>query len=526
MKKTANFAQGAFILMVASAITKVVGAIFKIPLTNIIGADGMGVFSIAYTIYTTLFIISTAGLPVAISKMVAEAYANGKYGRVREILRVSLLGFSLVGVVASVVLTVFAQQFTELVHNSMAYYAVLAVAPSLFFVSIVSIIRGYFQGLSDMVPTGVSQILEALGKLVFGLAFAYLLIQAGYPVEIGAAGAILGVTLGMALATVYLIIKNRKSLRTLPKTQEEKSGGILSALIKTAVPVTIGSAVLSLTNLIDLFLVMGRLQSAAGFTEAMANKLYGAYSMCVSIFNLPQTFVVAIAVSIIPAVATCIAKGNKARAVSTMSSALRIGGCLALPAGVGLLTLADPVLNLLYFNKPDDVKIAIPLMALLGIAVVCVAFVSLSNSILQAAGKVNIPVITMLIGGVIKITCNYVLVGNPDINITGAPIGTIACYGIIALLNLSVIKYLFPDIKPLMILVKPALCAAVMGAFAYFLSPVICGMLGAKLGVLVVIGIATTIYAVLLVVSGGLPKSDILMLPKGDKLVKLLKIEK
>ena len=526
MKKTANFAQGALILMVASAITKVVGAIFKIPLTNVIGADGIGVFNIAYTIYTTLFVISTAGLPVAISKMVAEAYANGKYNKVRDILRISLISFSFVGVVASILLATFAQEFTMLVKNSMAYYSVLAIAPSLFFVSIVSIIRGYFQGLSDMVPTGVSQILESVGKLVFGLLFAYGLIRAGYPVEISAAGAILGVTLGMVLSAIYLVLKNRKSLRKLPKSNEPREKGVLSVLIKTAVPVTIGAAVLSLTNLIDMFLVTSRLQSAAGFSEVMANRLYGAYGMSVSIFNLPQTFVVALAVSIIPAVATCLERGNKARAMSTMASALRIGGCLALPAGVGLLTLADPVLNLLYFNKPEDVKIAIPLMSLLGIAVIFVALVSLSNSILQSAGKVNIPVVTMLIGGLVKITANYVLVGQPDININGAPIGTILCYGTIAILNLIVIRSAFPDVRPLHILTKPAICAAVMGVFAYLASPAICGYLGTKLGVLVVIVLAVLLYGLLLIAGGGLPKSDILMLPKGEKIVKILKIEK
>lgn len=512
-------------MMAASIITKIVGAIFKIPLSNLIGADGMGVFSVAYTLYSTLFVISTAGLPVAISKMVAEANAKGDYGKIKGILRVSLMSFSIIGALASVIMVVFAHEFTILVKNSMAYYAVIAVAPSLFFVSIVSIIRGYFQGLSNMVPTAVSQVIESVGKLVFGLAIAYLLISNGYSFEIAAAGAIAGVSLGTLLSALYLIICNISSAVKLRnfKCSEEYSA-LFKTIVKTAVPITIGSAVLSITNLIDMFLVMNRLQSAAGFTELMANKLYGAYSLSVTLYLLPQTFIVAISVSIIPAITGYLAKNNIMRAEKTMASALRIAAAIALPAGVGFMTLSNEILTLLYYKRPDDVLIADPLLSYLGIAVIFVALVSITNSILQATGHINTPVVTMLIGGAVKVFANYVLIGIPSVNISGAPIATICCYGIISILNLILVKRLFSQISLSSIFAKPLMSALGMSVFAYFAINPLSGYFGAKIGLAITIILSAFIYFALLLASNGLPREDILMLPKGEFIVKCLKI--
>ena len=526
MKKTQSFAVGALVLMIASIATKVIGAIFKIPLTNLIGADGMGVFSMAYTIYSTLFVISTAGLPIAISKMVAEANAVGNHKRIKSILKVSLLSFSVIGIIASLIMTVFAKPLTELVRNSLAYYAVLAIAPSLFFVSIVSIIRGFYQGLSDMVPTAVSQVLESAGKLGFGLLFAFILQNKGYSFEICAAGAIFGVTLGTLMSAVYLFfIVGRKIKEYRDVSADEQFIPLAKSIVKMAVPVTVGSAVLSLTNLIDMFLVMNRLQSAAGFSEMMANKLYGAYNMSVTLYNLPQTFVVAISVSIIPAISTYIAKNNRIKTAETIGSAFRLASMIAFPAGIGFLILSKPILDLLYYSRPEDVVIAAPLLSYLGIAVMFIALVSLSNSVLQAIGKINVPVFTMLIGGVVKIAANYTLVGNPDININGAPIGTMCCYGIIAVLNLIVIKRHYKEISIAKMFGKTFISAVIMGIFGYLFSQPVSSFMGAKAGIVLTIGGCMVIYFLTLLAIGGFTREDILMLPKGEKIAKLLRIK-
>ncbi|MBQ6836908.1 MAG: polysaccharide biosynthesis protein, partial [Clostridia bacterium] len=484
MKKTQSFAIGALVLMIASIATKIIGAIFKIPLTNLIGADGMGVFGVAYTIYSTLFVISTAGLPIAISKMVAEANAVGNHKRIKSILKVSLLSFSVIGILASFIMVIFAEPLTNLVGNTLAYYAVLAIAPSLFFVSIVSIIRGFYQGLSDMVPTAVSQVLESAGKLGFGLLFAYILQSRGYSFEICAAGAILGVTLGTLMSAIYLFIIVGKKFKEYKNIDaDEPFVPLAKSIVKMAVPVTVGSAVLSLTNLIDMFLVMNRLQSAAGFSEMMANKLYGAYNMSVTLYNLPQTFVVAISVSIIPAISSFIAQNNRIKTAETIGTAFKLASMIAFPAGIGFLILSKPILNLLYYSKPEDVVIAAPLLSYLGIAVMFIALVSLSNSVLQAIGKINVPVFTMLVGGIVKIAANYILVGQPDVNINGAPIGTMCCYGVIAILNLIVIKKNYKEVSIVKMFSKTFVSAVVMGIFAYLMINPVSAYLGQKLGV-------------------------------------------
>ena len=179
-KRKNSFVEGAFILIAANLITKVIGALFKIPLGNLLGAEGMGVFSVAYNVYTTLFVIATAGLPVAISKLVAECLATGRQEETGRVLRVSLAAFSLFGLAAAALLWLGADQLTAWVGNPMAALAVRAVAPSLLFVSVLAVIRGYYQGLSDMVPTAVSQVLEALGKLLVGYGAACLLLGKGF----------------------------------------------------------------------------------------------------------------------------------------------------------------------------------------------------------------------------------------------------------------------------------------------------------------------------------------------------------
>jgi len=292
-----------------------------------------------------------------------------------------------------------------------------------------------------------------------------------------------------------------------------------------AVPVTVGSAVLSLTNLIDMFLVMNRLQSAAGFSEMMANKLYGAYNMSVTLYNLPQTFVVAISVSIIPAISAFIAKNNRVKTAETIGTAFKLASMIAFPAGMGFLILSKPILNLLYYSKPEDVVIAAPLLSYLGIAVMFIALVSLSNSVLQAIGKINVPVFTMLIGGLVKIAANYILVGQPDVNINGAPIGTMCCYGIIAILNLIVIKKNYKEVSVIKMFSKTFISAAVMGVFAYLMINPVSTYLGQKLGVVAVIGGCVVIYFLMLLAIGGFTKEDILMLPKGEKIAKVLKIK-
>ena len=527
-KSGASFIQSAAILMAASIVVKLIGALFSIPLTNIYGADGTGIFNVAYYIYTALFIIATAGLPVAVSKMVSEATTLGRHREARKIGRLALISFSLIGAFFTALMMLGVDAFLSFASNSMARYAVLAIAPSIFFVAIMSAIRGYYQGLSDMMPTAISQVIEALGKLIFGLLLAYYLMDRGYNLEIVVAGAIGGVTIGTVLSAAYIILIR---LRDVRREKREDTGGqacapsgaLLKRLFKIAIPVTVGASVMSLTNLIDMFLVMSRLQDG-GMTEPQANYVYGAYGMAVKFFNLPQTIIVGIGISIIPAISAALVLKNRDRAKSLTESSFRLTALLSLPCAVGLAVLPKPIMDLLYYSVPNDVIVAAPLLTLLGPAVLLVAMVSVTNAILQAIGKETAPVFTMLMGGIVKLIANYTMVGTPSIGIHGAPIGTSFCYGTVMVLNLIVISRTGVRFSFRASFLKPMIAAAVMGVFAYFAYAPMAAVLGAKLGVLIDVLLSGVIYLMMIFVTRALPKSDILMLPNGEKIAKLLKI--
>lgn len=530
MKKSrsSSFFEGAFILVVSNAIVKVIGAFFSIPITNMIGGDGNGIFTVAYYIYQAMFVISTAGLPVAISKMVAEANALGKYREVKRIFRVSITIFSAIGGAVTAIMILWADVFVEMIGNTLAYYAVMAVAPSIFFVSVVSAFRGYYQGLSNMVPTAISQVIEAGGKLVFGLLFTYVLIEKGFSLEIVVAGSIGGVTVGTVLSALYVIMFRLKRGSGLP----ESSGGQMSvssyadvskSLIKIAIPVTIGSSVLSVTNFIDMGVVLNRLQFA-GLTEVGANFVYGCYNMAVKMFNMPQALIVALSVSIIPAVASACARKDMKKASDTITAALRFTAIMALPCAAGLAVLSHPILSLLYYKIPDEVDVAAPLLVIIAPAVLLVALVSVTNAILQAIGKVKVPMMTMLVGGIVKLATNYILVGTPGIEIYGAPIGTTLCYGTISLLNLVIIAKATKGVAVIRIFIKPFMASAVMAACTYVLYAPFEGVIGGKLATVADIGISAAVYLVVLIAIKALPKEEVLMLPKGEKIARLLKM--
>ena len=521
-----NFLEGALIMAVANIVVKVIGAFFKIPLKNLIGSDGMGMFYGAYNIYSALVIISTAGLPVAVSRMIAEANARGRGREIDRIYHVSFGLFLAIGAVSTAFMVLFARPLMEYQGNPDAYESVIALAPAVFFVSLMSVYRGYCQGLRNMVPTAVSQLIEALCKLFFGYGFALAALKLGYGVKIASAGAILGVTLGTVLGAVYMYFRRRRvrevSSFSDADLEVRSDKQLLKTLVTIAIPITIGAAVMSITNLIDNFVVMRRLQSI-GFEKALTVSMYGAYSsMSVALMTMPQTLIVGITVSLIPAIADAYGQRDYQKALMHTESAMRLTGTLAFPCAVGLYVLAWPLLNLLF---SADVDFAAPLLEPLALAFVFVSLVSLTNALMQAAGRERLPVISMIIGGIVKLVTNYTLIGIPSINIHGAPIGTIACYATIAIINV-VFLYRRTEIGPKRWyqLWKPLASALIMGVFAHFTYPALAGVLGAKLGVAVDICLCAVVYFAAMLALRGFVKEDILMLPKGQKIARLLKL--
>ena len=556
-EKKNTFYGGAAILAAGSIIVKLIGALYKIPLGNILSNEAYTNFNTAYNVYNLFLTISTAGLPVALSKTISEADTLGRRNQIQRVFQVALTTFAVLGLLSFIAMSFFGAPLAVLMGDDSAVYCIRALSPSVLCVCIMSAFRGYYQGHSNMVPTAISQIIEATCKLVIGLALAFLVLKTvtggeAYTQRMAAAGAIFGVSVGSIIALVYMVtryVRSRRRDRALPShDQADAAGDIFSRLLKLAIPITLGSAAISIVTIIDTKVVLSLLrkmyadlpelitpEAIAQVTEPggvdaelfMAQGLKGIYDKCMAIYNLPSQLMVAITASVIPAVSACLAKRDKRAASRTSESALHIGVILAFPMGIGLFALAGPIVELLFPGKMD-LDIAAPIMAALGIATIFVCIMLICNSILQAHGFVNLPVITVIVGGIIKIVVNYILVGNHEINIKGAPIGTLCCFAAVAVLDLVIIKRVIP-LPPsyIKVFAKPLLAAALMGGAAWasygllthFLS------LGNRLATIGAILVAVAVYVVLVLALRVISKEDLALMPKGEKIARILHIQ-
>lgn len=589
--KPNTFFGGAAILAMGILVVKVIGLFYKIPLVNIIGSEGSADFNNAYNIYSVLLTISTAGLPVAVSKMVSEANALGRQNQVHKVFRLSLAAFLTLGVVSFLIMYFGSEQLAGMMHDSLAAAGIRALAPAVICVGCLSAFRGYAQGHGNMTPTAVSQILEALCKLVIGLGLAYWLVRAVQPSHVAAAGAITGVTVGTILALAYMIFNFVSTrMREEKDTQDapDSARRILSTLMKIAIPITISSSMVGIVTVIDSALVQGQIQkvlisdpdswalyqqvvdfapleaardawqqavSSGAAAEAVSQlygavelaaenisrSLYGNYSGALTIYNLPLSLMAAITASVIAAVSAALARRDRRGAARITGSALRITALLAFPMGVGLFVLGTPIIRLIF---PElDASVAGPLLSTLGIASIFVCLMLVCNSVLQAHGFINLPVVIMALGGVVKIVTNYNLVAVPTIGISGAPVGNVLCFGLCMVLDLVVIARVIhgrPDYLPL--LAKPAAAAGVMGLGAWavygLLSKLLSyeevtqagetiqtlGKTGNGIAVMGAILIAVIIYAVLVVALRAISREDLSLMPKGDKIAKILRL--
>lgn len=541
-QKQNSFFGGAAILAAGILIVKLIGMFYKIPLINIIGEAGAADFNNAYNIYAVLLTVSTAGLPVAVSKLVSEANALDRRNQVRRTFRLALVLFLALGLVSFLVMFFRADALAGMMNDSKAAAGIRALAPAVVCVGCLAALRGYSQGHSNMAPTSVSQIIEALCKLVVGLGLAFWLVKQGKDPDVAAAGAITGVTVGTVVALAYMVLDfllSRGREDTRGTDRPDSAGSILANILKIAVPITLSSSMVGIVTVIDSSLVQGQLQSALDLTEQASRTLYGNYSGALNIYNLPTSLMAAITASVIPAVSAALARRDRRGAARITGSALRITALLSFPMGVGLFVLGTPIIRLLFPKL--NVAVAGPLLSTLGIATPFVCMVLVCNSVLQAHGFINLPVIVMVLGGIVKIVNNYNLVGA--IGIAGAPVGNILCFGLALVLDLVVITRVIPNRPRLLpIFAKPAVASAVMGGAAWAVYGLLSRILsseqvdqagqtvravsrmGNAAGIFLAIAVAGVVYLVLVVAIRAISRDDLALMPKGDKLARLLRL--
>ena len=517
-----NFLQGTAILALATALVKILGAVYKIPLNAIIGEQGFGYFNTAYEIYNILLMISTAGLPVAMSRMISQADSLGCCNQVRRVYVTARGIFLGIGIFGSVLMTVFCRQLARFQNQPDAWIAIGFLGPCVLLICILSTFRGFFQGQGNMLPTSVSQVIEAVVKLAVGMAAALFLLRTTGSVPLAAGGAILGVTASCMVSAVYLFAAFRKHFRELPGSKDIPMSRRETAgkLLDIAIPITLGSACLQVITALASKIYMGRLL-ASGVTQQAADTMRGVHVMTQTIFNMPCAFITPITVSIIPAITAQLTTGGHAAARKTEEAALRLTGLIAIPCAIGLAVLARPITALLGGYTGEKLDLAARLMTILGICVFFNAVVLVTTAIMQAHGNVIRPVVNMLLAGCLRLAGVYVLTGNPAIGIVGAPVSNLACYVLIFLLNLLSIRQLYRD--PPAILksaLRPLLSGLLMGACAYgcyraLLTARVTGRLALCALPVAVGGI---VYLAAILFLHVLRREDCLLLPKGEKI--------
>lgn len=530
-KAQKNFVKGAALLGVVGLIVKVIGAFYRIPLTHVLGELGMGYYQQAYPIYAALLIISTAGLPTAISKLVSEKVAQNDYKGAHQTFLVAWRVLLFLGIFTTILMFLLAKPISMLQQSPNVWYSLMAIAPALFFVSMISAYRGYFQGLQYMAPTAFSQLLEQAGKLAFGLALAYVIFQRTGRAELGAMGAIMGVTLSEVLALVYMVIVYKKkkgelvsNIQDMEVTDISKNfKPIIKQIIMIAIPVTLGSLVNPIVQAIDSVIVSRTLQ-AIGYTAEQATARYGILSGYINpLINMPAVLSLALAMSLVPAISQSQAEGDEVEVKAKSSFGFKLAFLVGLPCAVGFILLAQPILNLLYSRLVGpNLTIAVGLFQLSAFGVLFLTLIQTMTGILQGLGKPFLPVISLVVGAVVKVIVSITLISQPDINIYGAAIGTIACYAIAGVMDIIFVvrraRFKFSFVNHIL---KPVTATLAMGVCVWLVYRLV-GSHSNTLGVLAAIVIGVIVYALVLLLVKGLTKPELEMVPGGTKVERVM----
>ncbi len=529
--KGQNYLHGAAIMTVGVILMKILGAIYKIPLGNMLGDDGYALFLSAYYVYSVFLTLATAGFPVALSRMISAAHTQGRVMQERRTYNVAWVTFLVLGLACSAVMFIFPDWLADLMNNPSIALCIKVLSPAVLLCCVASAYRGLTQGYGNMIPTTVSQVLDVLAKVATGLLLAWYFVKQGSELSVSSAGAICGVVAGSFAALVYMMIYKARNYRfevVAEPDVPDSRGEIFKDLVRIGIPIALGSVVLALLNMIDSSLCMGRLQDAAGFSYQEAKTLYGVYGKAQTLFNLPAAFITPLTVSIVPAIAAEIVRKNNTGAAKISEDSLRISMALALPMGVGLAVLSTPIMNVLYADAHEAGGM---LLCLLGVASVFVCFSLMSTAVLQASGSEKLTVYSIIAGGIVKIAVNWFVVAIPEINIYGAPIGTLCCYITMCVMNLIFIRRsIKAPISMKNVFLRPLVPTVIMGVVAYAI------FYGAKTllhaggtmftlaAMCVSIFAAVIVYAVSVIRLRAITAEDMKLIPKGDKIAKLLRM--
>lgn len=533
-KKGGSFIKQAAILAAASLLVRFLGFIYRLPLTNMIGDEGNAIYAGGYYIYTFLLILSSAGLPAAISKLVSERIALKQYRNAHRVFQAALAISTSLGAFFAILLFLTAHQMANLIGIPDSYYSILTLCPTLVIVAIMSVFRGYFQGMHTMVPTAISQIIEQVFNAFFSVYLAWVFLSVNVPegltknIPLASAGGTMGTGIG-ALAGLVVVIFAYSLIRPYllwraercRQPYEESKRQLIGRVLQTAWPIIAGTAVFSITNLIDMGMVVNILQTT-GFSEAEAGALYGQLSgKYVTLTTLPVTISTAIATAVLPSIAASVKLREKKQVRRKMALTYRISMIISVPAAVGISALGPQIIQMLFPRASDGGM----LLTVGGISIIFLALCQTSTGILQGIGHIKVPVVGAILGAITKVILNLLLIRIPSINVLGAVLSTTGCYLVAAVFNVIMLSrktgtrfdFMGSFLKP--VIGSVAMAVGTLGSYHLFFA-----LIGSNtIATLLAICVAVAVYGLVMLLIKGIMEEDLRTVPGGGKLIRILK---
>lgn len=579
-----TFIKGAAILTISMVIVKVFGLLDKIILTDIysmfgddVASMGMGLYSNAYEIFAVIFTVATGGLPIAISRLVSENMAQKRYKDVKLIHKISVPFFVIVGIICFMIMFFGSFAYVNIIKSPYSLYAMLCLAPTVFFGCLVSIYRGYFEGQRNMTPTAISEIIEAAVKLVLGTLFMYLIMRYGFNsynetgtflgftfaskieaqntiLSFSVAGAICGISLGSFFSFLFLFLRYKIYGDGIPEEYYLNSVDARTKretfinICKTAIPIATGALVMSLGSLIDQVIIQNVLSNlaetktdvlyeqynkyysdaiiygdaASGVPSTIHTSLWGCYSSALTLMQLVTAVTQVFGSSAMPNVTSAWTKGNKSELKASIETVIRMTMMFTLPMALGLCVLAHPIMSFVYGDEAIS-EIGGNVLTLMGITTIFTAAVTPVCSMLQGIGKVKLPMKLYALCMIIKISISWIFVSIPEINIQGATAGSLVGYAVILVIGMYLlIKNSKIKINFYATTIKPLIGAIFSSIAAFFTNMLVRNFVPQKLSTIIAVLAAVIVYVIVLLMLRTFTATEIKFLPKGEKIAKVL----
>lgn len=552
-------------------LVKIMGALFKIPLTSILGGEGMGYFQSAYNLYNPIYAFSTAGLPIAISRMVSGDSARGRFRDIRRIHKISIPIFILTGSIGTVLMWLSSYTFAKYTNSPNVVYSIFALAPTVLFACLISTYKGYYEGLHNMIPTAVSEVVESAGKVVFGIGLAYLCVEffmreycqngtvlgTFYQTDqmareailpFASAAAVLGIAISAFIGYLYMLLKYKIQGDGITKEEIEnsqpprKDKELIKMLLSVSLPIGLGAIIMNLAGVVDGLLIQNRLSFVMDtapelllgcyknlIPQSVIERgtthifLWGCFGYMSTITMMVPAISQGISISAMPSVMSSWVKGSKDKIKESIEAIFKLTCLISIPAGLGLSFLSYPIMSLIY-GSHSEVYVASRIMVIAGIAVIFTAISTPICTMLQAVGRVDVPVKLLSVGVLIKVILNYFLVKTPQINIQGASVGTLVCYVFVCTVAFWILcreTKIRPNLKDTAL--KPLISSLFCVVSAYTSQQILSRFINYKISTIFSIAISILFYILALLATKTLKDSDVMLLPKGGKILSLLK---